>query len=82
MPGFGFVEADGSFSGFDTDFCRAVAAAVLGDSEAVDFVPLTAEVRLTAYLWDGVILFPIVQLYRFWGGCEWQRLLARVKQRA
>jgi general L-amino acid transport system substrate-binding protein len=48
VPGFGFVEPDGSFSGFDVDFCRAIAAAVLGDSEAIDFVPLTAEARLTA----------------------------------
>jgi len=48
VPGFGFVEPDGSFSGFDVEFCRAVAAAVLGDSEAVQFVPLTAEARLTA----------------------------------
>jgi general L-amino acid transport system substrate-binding protein len=48
VPGFGFVEPDGSFSGFDVDFCRAVAAAVLGDATAVQFVPLTAEARLTA----------------------------------
>lgn len=48
VPGFGFLEPDGSFSGFDVDFCRAVAAAVLGDAQAVQFVPLTAEARLTA----------------------------------
>ncbi|MEE9245193.1 MAG: transporter substrate-binding domain-containing protein, partial [Gemmatimonadota bacterium] len=48
VPGFGFVEADGTNSGFDTDFCRAIAAAVLDDPEAVQFVPLTAEARLTA----------------------------------
>ena len=48
VPGFGFVEPDGTNSGFDTDFCRAIALAVLGDAEAVQFVPLTAEARLTA----------------------------------
>ena len=48
VPGFGFLEPDGSSSGFDTDFCRAVAAAVLGDSEAVDFVILTAAARFEA----------------------------------
>lgn len=48
VPGFGFLEADGTRSGFDIDFCRAVAAAVLGDPEAVDFVPLTAQQRFTA----------------------------------
>ncbi len=47
VPGFGFVEPDGTNSGFDTDFCRAIAAAVLGDAEAVQFVPLSAEARLT-----------------------------------
>jgi general L-amino acid transport system substrate-binding protein len=48
VPGFGFLQPDGSFAGFDVDFCRAVAAGVLGDSEAVEYVPLTAEARLTA----------------------------------
>lgn len=48
VPGFGFVEPDGSFSGFDVDYCKAVAAAVLGDPDAVQYVPLTAEARLTA----------------------------------
>lgn len=35
-PGFGGVDARGRPSGFDVDFCRAVAAAVLGNSEAVE----------------------------------------------
>ncbi len=48
VPGFGNLLADGSFAGFDIDYCRAIAAAVLGDSEAVDYTPLTAEARLTA----------------------------------
>ncbi len=48
VPGFGVTTADGTFEGFDIDFCRAIAAAVLGDAEAVDYVPLTAEARFTA----------------------------------
>lgn len=48
VPGFGFLEPDGSSSGFDVDFCRALAAAVLGDAEAVDFVILTAAARFEA----------------------------------
>jgi general L-amino acid transport system substrate-binding protein len=48
VPGFGFVDAQGAFSGFDVDYCKAVAAAVLGDANAVQYVPLTAEARLTA----------------------------------
>jgi general L-amino acid transport system substrate-binding protein len=48
VPGFGFTDEDGNFAGFDIDFCRVIAAAVLGDSEAVEFQPLTAEQRFTA----------------------------------
>lgn len=48
VPGFGFLNPDGTRAGFDIDYCRAVAAAVLGDPEAVEFVPLTAQQRFTA----------------------------------
>jgi general L-amino acid transport system substrate-binding protein len=48
LPGFGAVDESGAFVGFDIDFCRVVAAAVLGDSEAVEFTPLTADTRFTA----------------------------------
>lgn len=37
VPGFGNVDADGNYSGFDVDFCKAVAAAVLGDANAVEY---------------------------------------------
>lgn len=47
VPGFGFVDEAGDFSGFDVEYCRAIAAAVLGDAEAVDFTPLTADNRFT-----------------------------------
>ncbi len=45
VPGFGNVEPDGSFTGFDVDMCRAIAAAVLGDANAVDFRPVSAQER-------------------------------------
>lgn len=48
VPGFGIVDAAGNFSGFDVDFCRVVAAGILGDANAVEFVPLTAGERFTA----------------------------------
>lgn len=48
LPGFGVVDAAGAFSGFDIDYCKVVAAGVLGDANAVEFVPLTAEARFTA----------------------------------
>lgn len=48
FQGFGFLDSDGSWSGFDVDFCRAVAAAVLGDANAVEFRGLSAQARFTA----------------------------------
>ncbi|MEL6307022.1 MAG: amino acid ABC transporter substrate-binding protein [Chloroflexota bacterium] len=48
LAGFGVVNDAGEFSGFDVDFCRAVAAAVLGDSEAVAYRPLVASERQAA----------------------------------
>lgn len=48
VPGFGFQQPDGSFAGFDIDYCRVIAAAVLGDAEAVEFVPLVADQRFPA----------------------------------
>ncbi|WP_448203759.1 amino acid ABC transporter substrate-binding protein [Azospirillum sp. sgz302134] len=41
VVGFSIRNAQGRWTGFDADFCRAVAAAVLGDAERVDFVPAT-----------------------------------------
>ncbi|MDX1417675.1 MAG: amino acid ABC transporter substrate-binding protein [Candidatus Promineifilaceae bacterium] len=45
LPGFGIVDESGNFTGFDWDFCRAVAAAALGDAEAVEGRPTTATER-------------------------------------
>ncbi len=46
-PGFGYVGEDGSFSGFDIDFCKALAAAVFGDPEAYEIRPATASERFS-----------------------------------
>jgi general L-amino acid transport system substrate-binding protein len=48
VPGFGVVDDAGDYSGFDIEFCRVVATAVLGDPDAVEFTPLDAETRFTA----------------------------------
>jgi general L-amino acid transport system substrate-binding protein len=45
LLGFGYLDADGRIVGFDIDMCRAVAAAVLGDPDAVEIVPITAAER-------------------------------------
>ncbi|KAB7619698.1 amino acid ABC transporter substrate-binding protein [Alkalilimnicola sp. S0819] len=47
LPGFS-TPAGGQWSGLDVDFCRAVAAAVLGDAQKVAFTPLSAKERFTA----------------------------------
>ena len=48
LQGFGAKGPDGSYAGFDVDFCRAVAAATLGDPAKVTYVPLTAQERFDA----------------------------------
>jgi general L-amino acid transport system substrate-binding protein len=48
VPGFGFLDSSGKYTGFDVDFCRGVAAAVFGDASKVDFVSLNATARFTA----------------------------------
>lgn len=45
LPGFGFLNEAGDWEGFDWEYCRAIAAAVLGDSEAVEGRALTATER-------------------------------------
>jgi general L-amino acid transport system substrate-binding protein len=48
VPGFGYVDSAGNFSGFDVDYCRALAAAIFGDATKVEYRPVTASVRFTA----------------------------------
>merc|ERR1711934_1030186 len=48
LPGFSNPDASDNWTGIDVDVCRAVAAAVLGDSTKVKFYPLTAKERFTA----------------------------------
>ena len=48
VPGFSNPDDKGNWTGIDVDYCRALAAAVLGDASKVKFVPLSAKVRFTA----------------------------------
>lgn len=48
LVGFAAPDANGVWGGFDVGVCRAVAAAVLGDASAVEFVPTTGKTRFTA----------------------------------
>jgi general L-amino acid transport system substrate-binding protein len=54
LPGFSDLDASGQWSGFDVDFCRAIAAAIFGDPNRIKLVPLSAEARFQA-LRDGKI---------------------------
>ena len=48
LGGFGIAGSDGKWTGFDVDYCRAIAAAALGDANKVRYVPLNAAQRFTA----------------------------------
>src|SRR6266704_5821387 len=48
FAGFSAPDSQGNFRGLDVDYCRAIAAAVLGDPTKVKFVPLSAKDRFTA----------------------------------
>src|SRR5216684_6830066 len=48
ISGFMSVDSQGKWVGLDVDICRAVSAAIFGDSEKVKFVPVTAIQRFTA----------------------------------
>lgn len=45
MAGFGFLDASGNNTGFDIDLGRAVAAAIFGNGDAIEVVPITAAER-------------------------------------
>ena len=48
LPGFSAPNAAKQWEGLDVDYCRAIAAAVLGDATKVKYVPLTADKRFDA----------------------------------
>ena len=45
VPGYGFLDASGNNVGFDIDLCRALAAAVLNDPNAIEIRLITAAER-------------------------------------
>ena len=48
LPGFSVPDDKGNWTGFDVDFCRAMAAAIFNDTTKVKFSPLAAKDRFTA----------------------------------
>ena len=47
IPGFAFQDSSGTWKGFDVSYCKAIAAAVLGDAGKVRYVPTTTPARFT-----------------------------------
>jgi general L-amino acid transport system substrate-binding protein len=45
LPGFSFANDKGEWSGLDVDYCRALAAAILGDANKVKFTPTSVQQR-------------------------------------
>ncbi len=54
LPGFSYLDERGIWTGFDVDFCHAIAAAIFGDPKKVKLAPLSADARFQA-LHDGKI---------------------------
>lgn len=48
LAGFASPDAAGNWTGFDVDYCKAIAAAVFGDATKVKYTPTTAQSRFTA----------------------------------
>lgn len=48
LPGFAASDGAGKWAGFDVDFCKAVAAAIFGSGDKVEYVPLSATDRFDA----------------------------------
>jgi general L-amino acid transport system substrate-binding protein len=48
VPGFSAPDDKGKWTGFDTDFCRALAAAIFDDPDKADYVSLSSKDRLIA----------------------------------
>ena len=58
LAGFSLPDSQGNWTGLDVDYCRAVAAAVLGDASKVEYVPLNAQQRFTALQSGEVDILP------------------------
>jgi general L-amino acid transport system substrate-binding protein len=48
LAGFAFTDAAGNWDGFDVTMCKAVAAAIFGNADAIKFTPTTGKTRFTA----------------------------------
>lgn len=65
LPGFSMLDEAGRRQGFDVDFCRAVAAAALGQADKVAFVPVTSASRFPVLLTNKIDLLMRNTTYTF-----------------
>ena len=65
LLGFSFQDANGRWRGFNVEFCRAVAVAVLGDPEKVSFIPVSAPNRFPALISDRIDLLARTATWTF-----------------
>ncbi|MEO1439473.1 MAG: transporter substrate-binding domain-containing protein, partial [Chloroflexota bacterium] len=72
LPGFGFRTDDGSYEGFDVEICRAVAAAILGDADAVFYVEVTSAERSVTMITGSVDMLSRNTTWTFSRDVEWQ----------
>ena len=71
LPGFGSQNDAGDFEGFDVEICRAIAAAILGDADAIVFRPLTSAERPTALASGEVDMISRNTTWTFSRDTEW-----------
>ena len=68
LPGFSFANDKGEWSGLDVDYCKSLAAAVLGDATKVKFTPTSVQQRWAVLQSGQVDLLsrPLKSLSRRW----------------
>lgn len=71
LAGFSAVDKRHKWVGLDVDLCRAVAAATLGDSEKVKYIPLTAKERFTALQSGEIDVLSRVTTWTFFAGVNY-----------
>ncbi|MCG6884343.1 MAG: amino acid ABC transporter substrate-binding protein [Silicimonas sp.] len=65
VSGYSAPNDQGVWTGFEVDICRAVAAAVLGDATAIEFVPLNSKDRFTALQSGEIDVLPRTSTHTF-----------------
>lgn len=56
QTGMSTLDSEGNWKGFEVDFCRGVAAAILGDADKVKYVPLDIKTAFTTLQSGGIDL--------------------------